>query len=180
MSYELSRLDPYNREDVENVMDAAENFGKVIARNQPGFMLNCPWAKYLRASIAGEWMRFCFDPPYQADVEFWKITKEGRFIAYGLSRSMRDESDPTKKIYPIVNFVPLNWDSPDTFPALQFFVDNWLKKGFKTVYYRAPFREELKLSPQYKVWKVTDFPYGKMLEESGLLPYYTIYAIELV
>ena len=181
MSYELSHPDPYNRKDVENMMNSAENFASVVARNQPGFMKNYPWARHVRAVIAGEWMRFCSNPPYSAKVEFWKITQEGEFIAYGISRETQyDAKEPTKITYPLVGFIPLRWNSPDTFSALEFFVDNWLRQGFKTVWFRAPFGEAIRLSDEYKVWSVTAEPSLRIREITGFLPYYTIYAIELI
>lgn len=187
MGYELSHPDPYNREDVENMMSAAENFTSVVARNQPAFISNYPWSQHVKASLAGEWMRFCSNPPYDAKIDFWKITKDGKFIAYGISRTTQcDPKDLTKLIYPLVGFHPLNWEGTDTFSALKFFVDNWLEdtfgifgERFKTLYLRAPFGETLKVPEKYKVWKVTDFPDGRARRVSGYVPYYTIYAIEL-
>src|SRR3990170_5416935 len=112
MSYELSHPDPYNRKDLENMMNSAENFASVVARNQTGFMENYPWAPHIKAAFVGEWMRFCSNPPYRAKVEFWKITKNQKFIAYGVSRETQyDPKDLSKVTYPLALFVPLNWRS---------------------------------------------------------------------
>jgi len=140
MSFEIQRLDFYNREDCLAYASCARKFHEAIAEAVPEYADAVILMKHVEALAVGEAMRF--DHLKLVNCSFHKILKDGKIVACFIMRSASQDENfkpLSSPIYPIVAFYPADPNATsDNVSALTYLL-NWLKgMGFKKAWFRVP------------------------------------------
>lgn len=140
MTFTVKALDLYDRADVENLIRVIPPYLAKLKSAQPALEHTWPFWKDAKASAVGEFMRLRHDKIYRS--EDWKILKDGAFVAVAYSREVTLR-EYKATIYPVLGFLPLDWESPDTISALEVFMEKWINEGYKEFWLRMPFGADL-------------------------------------
>lgn len=158
MAFTVEKLDLYNRADVEDVLKVVAPY---LAKKKEGnaeLERTWIWWKHAKASAIGEIMRLHHDQIYRN--EDWKILKDGKFVAWAYSREV-NLSEHKATIYPVLGFLPLNYESADTISALETFIQKWINEGYKKFWLRVPVRAAFLnkvILPNVKITFIESYP----------------------
>lgn len=151
MKFEIERFNFYNREDVENLIKCIQSYVNEIKKNQPLFNDLTPLHKHYVAAALGECMRLNRWQDYRN--EQWKISQNGKFIAWALSREIYI-ARIDKIFYPILMFAPINWDKTAK-EALKCFILKFINQGYKLMWIRMPYKSRFMDGIQIEGLKIT-------------------------